>query len=240
MADSKQAVGKAAAALVENGMRVGLGTGSTAAHFIRELGRRVQEEGLRIECVSSSFQTTFLARENGLPLLPLEEAAETDFYADGADEVSPAGNLLKGRGAAMVRERILAAMSGRFVVMVEEGKRVDRLGLNHPVPVEILPIAFASARRRLEALGGGCVLRQAVRKDGPVITDQGNFVLDVTFSSDAPGSSSRPHPLSDPLLPALDAALRGIPGLVGHGLFIGMAHTVLVAAKDSDAVRSLS
>jgi ribose 5-phosphate isomerase A len=163
---------------------------------------------------------------------------------DGADEVAPDKGLIKGRGAAMVGEKLLAEACDAFLVIVDSGKLVDRLGLKFPVPVEILPAALLLAQRGIAALGGQPTLRQAAGKDGPVVTDNGNLILDVVFrplgSEAVPGSQGA---ASDPAVPdwkALDAALDSIPGVVGHGLFLRYApkSTVLVGA--SGGVRTLS
>jgi ribose 5-phosphate isomerase A len=205
--DAKQLVGMQAAGEIREGMVVGLGTGSTAYHFIREAGRRIREEGLRIQAVASSFSSSMLAREQGIPLLSMDQVDHVDLYADGADEVAPDKGLLKGRGAAMVGEKLLVQVCDRFLVIVDESKLVDHLGTRFPVPVEVLPCAWLISQAGITSLGGACTLRQALRKDGPVITDHGNFVLDATFPA-------------NPDWPALDRALNDIPGVVGHGLFL--------------------
>jgi ribose 5-phosphate isomerase A len=220
---AKRAVGEAAAQLVETGMRLGLGTGSTTAHAIAALGRRVREEGLRVAGVPTSFAAERLARQHGVPLLTLDDlglddldpdAAAIDLAMDGADEVCPAGNLIKGRGAAHVREKVVAALAARFVVLIDGSKRVEHLGASMPVPVEVLPMAAAAVARALRGLGARPALRMGLRKDGPVVTDQGLWVLDARFRE-----------IADP--PALDAQINAIPGVLGHGLFVGMATDVL-------------
>ncbi len=226
--DAKQQVGKAAAERVTNGMTVGLGTGSTAHHFIVEIARRQREEGLVVQCVSSSFSTSILARDLGLNLLPLEQVEALDIYADGADEVDPRKRLIKGRGAAMVREKILVAMSRQFLAIVDSSKIVPQLGVRFPVPVEVLPFAWRPVQKSLLAMGATQVpVRPATGKDGPIVTDQGNLVLDAYFpaSLDVAG---------------LDAPINALPGVVGHGLFCAytQATTVLIATDHGVEERS--
>ena len=215
--DGKERAGIWGAEQVTDGMTVGLGTGSSAAYFVRALAKRIREEGLRIRMASSSFSTALLAEELGLQLLPPEQVDRLDIYADGADEVDPQKRLLNGRGAAMVREKILAHSAGRFLVLIEPVKCVERLGVKFPVPVETLPFAHHVVRRELMALGSSSVtLRLATEKDGPIITDQGNFVLDARF----PKSVN---------VAGLDQQLDSIPGVVGHGIFARFAMRITVA-----------
>jgi ribose 5-phosphate isomerase A len=225
--DAKERAGEWAASQVADGMVVGLGTGSTATWFIKALARRVREEKLRLTLSSSSFSTSLLAAELGLSLVPLEAAANLDLYADGADEFDPRKRLLKGRGAAMIREKHLAHQAARFLVLVDPSKRVERLGSNFPVPVEVFPFAAALVTRELEALGAKVALRPAgTGKDGPVVTDQGNFVLDARFD-----------PAGD--VAGLDAVLSSIPGVAGHGLFTRYADRITVAVGHADRVEIL-
>ncbi len=220
----KQKVGIHAATYVQEGMRVGLGTGSTTDYFIQELARRVKEEGLKVTTVSSSHASHLLALELGLPLIGMDQVDRVDLYVDGADEVTPEKNLLKGRGAAMLREKILAFAAQRFLVIVETGKLVEKIGSRFPIPVEVMPLAYPLALRLIGELGGEIELRMAVRKDGPVITDMGNFVLDVRF------------PKSDDVA-LLDAPLNAIPGVAGHGLFCGLGDRITVITGDAQGVR---
>lgn len=225
---AKRAAGIAAADLAESGMRLGLGTGSTTAYAIEALGRRVRDEGLDILGVPTSFAAERLARQHGVPLATLDEigldslaptAHALDVALDGADEVSPDLVLIKGRGAAHVREKVVAALAARFVVLADESKLVDRLGLKMPVPVEVLPMAEASVAWALRGLGAKPVLRMGQKKDGPVVTDQGLWVIDAHFGGiDAPD--------------ALAAEMNHIPGVLGHGLFVGLATDVLVGTAD--------
>ncbi len=225
----KEVVGEAAAALVESGMRLGLGTGSTTAHALREIGQRIADEGLGVVGVPTSFAAERLAREYSIPLVTLDEVDALDLALDGADEVAVDGagaiHLIKGRGAAHTREKVVASAAGRFVVLIDPSKEVDQLGSKMPVPVEVLPFAIAPVERMLRDLGGEPVLRMGEKKDGPVVTDQGFWILDTRFAG-----------IADPGV--LNAAIRAIPGVLDHGLFIGMATDVLVG-EPSGEVRHL-
>lgn len=206
-------------------MIVGLGTGSTATWFVRELGRRIREEKLSIACVSSSLACSLLAKSEGLPLIPTDQADRIDLYVDGADEVDPAKGLIKGRGAAMVGEKLLAEACASFIVIVDESKLVPSLGAKFPVPVEVMPNAARLVGKGIEALGGKPVLRMAQGgKDGPVVSDNGNLVLDVTFAG-------------SPDWRALDGALDSLPGVVGHGLFLRYGAKSTVLAGSASGVR---
>jgi len=228
MSDPKRAAGEAAAALVESGMRIGLGTGSTTAESLRALAARIREEGLRVEGVPTSFAAERLARALGIPLATLDDTLRLDLALDGADEVfaAPGGtiHLIKGRGAAHTREKVVAAQADRFVVLADASKRVSRLGEKMPVPVEVLPMAAAPVERALRDLGGEPVLREGSGKDGPVVTDQGFWILDVRFAE-------------IPDAPALDRALLALPGVLDHGLFLGMASEVLIGEEDGSVTR---
>jgi len=203
-ADAKRLAGEAAADLVKSGMVVGLGTGSTVAWTIKRLGVRVKEESLQFLGVPTSFQAENLAIASGITLTTLNVHPALDLAIDGADQVDGSLFVIKGGGAAHTREKVVACSAQRFVIVADESKYVDKL--TWPVPVEVLPFAAKLVERRLRALGGLPVLRQGLRKDGPVITDNGNFVMDVDFGA-----------IEDP--EALAARLCGIPGIVEHGIF---------------------
>lgn len=222
---AKKAAGEAAAALVEDGHRVGLGTGSTTAFALVALGRRVREEGLRIVGTPTSFAAERLARKHGVPLATLDELDALDVAFDGADEVDPDFALIKGRGAAHTREKVIAALAERFVVLIDPSKLVERLGTRMPVPVEVLPMAATPVTRALARLGAQPELRMGRRKDGPVVSDQGFWIVDAYFDG-----------IDDPA--ALDRAILAIPGVLDHGLFIDMATDVLVG-EPGGAVRHL-
>lgn len=217
--EAKKRVGEKVAEWVEDGMVVGLGTGSTAVRAIEALGRRTAEEALRIVGVPTSFFAERAARSLGIPLATLDEVDHVDLAFDGADEVSPGLDLIKGRGAAHSREKVVASVSDRFVVLVDESKLVDRLGTRFPVPVEVMPMALTPVMRAMERLGGRPVLRIGERKDGPVVTDQGFWIVDVSFDGiEDPGS--------------LERAIGSIPGVLDSGLFVGLATAVLVGRAD--------
>ena len=224
---AKKRTGEAAAQLVKDGMMVGLGTGSTAAFMIAALGQRVREEGLKIIGVPTSFQSVLLARKEGIPTIPIDEATHLDIAIDGADEVDPQKNLIKGGGAAHTREKIVAAMADYFVVIVDDSKLVDKLNTTFALPVEVLPLAAASVTKRLEEMGAKVDLRMAIRKGGPVITDQGNFVLDITF----------PGGIDDPVV--LEYQLNNIPGVLENGLFVELADLILVARAGQEEVQRI-
>lgn len=212
----KQEVGRAAADRVKSGSIVGLGTGSTTAFAIQFLGERLKSGALTdIKGVPTSFQASVLAKQYGIPLTTLDEIDRIDIAIDGADEVDPQKNLIKGGGAAHTREKIVDSLAQEFIVVVDSSKLVDRLGSTFPLPVEVLPMAVAPVMQALEKLGGKPELRMGVKKDGPVITDQGNMVLDVTF-----GAIDNPA--------ELEKTLNNIPGVLENGLFVGVADIVLV------------
>lgn len=205
-ADGKRKAGEEAARRVKSGMKVGLGTGSTTAFAIRELGRRAREQGLQIECCATSFQSQNLALECGLRPMPVEYFDGLDVSIDGADEVDSQMRLIKGGGAAHAREKIVHALAEQFICIIDPSKLVARLGQGFLVPVEVIPAARKLAERELARLGAGeSILRMAVKKDGPVITDNGNIVLDVRF------------PVFDP--DALEKEINAIPGVLENGIF---------------------
>jgi ribose 5-phosphate isomerase A len=214
------ALGAAALTEVKPGHVVGLGTGQAASAFIRALGAAVKN-GLRITGVPTSEASASLARTLGIPLVA--EPVALDVAVDGADEVDPKLNLTKGYGGALVREKIVAAAAQRFIVLVGAEKLVPTLGGRGRLPVEVVTFAMPFCRRRLTELGYPPTLRT---KDGaPVVTDNGNLILDCAVGA-----------IPDP--GGLDAALRAIPGVVGTGLFVSMAHAVMV--WDSGRARTLT
>jgi len=204
------ALGAEALAEVKSGHVVGLGTGQAATAFIQALGRAVRT-GLTVTGVPTSQASATLARQLGIPLI--DEPVALDVAVDGADEVDPRLDLVKGYGGALVREKVVAAAAHRFIVLVGAEKLVPVLGSRGRLPVEVVPFAAAFCRRRLAELGHPPVMR--ARDGAPFVTDNGNLILDCAVG-----------PIGDPA--ALDAAVRAIPGVVGSGLFVGMAHVVMV------------
>jgi len=202
-------------------MVVGLGTGSTAAHAIRELGRQA-DAGLDIEGIPTSFQSRELAREAGISLTTLTEATP-DIAIDGADQVAD-GTLIKGGGAAHAREKIVDSAADRLLIIVDITKEVETL--DHPVPVEVLPAARRPVAEAVAEMGADPELRAAERKDGPVVTDNGNIVLDCDFGT-----------VSDP--EAVAGTLSALPGVVEHGLFVGLADEIHCGTGDGVRVDSI-
>jgi ribose 5-phosphate isomerase A len=223
---AKRAAALRAAEMVETGMRVGLGTGSTAAFLVRRLGERVRDEGLRIAAVATSERTAGLAREVGIGVVALDEAGWLDLTIDGADEVDGHLRLIKGGGGALLREKIVAAASDRMVAIADEGKRVEHLGA-FPLPVEVIPFGWRATQRIVEARLQGLDLwgRESVlrmRGGEPFVTDQGNHILDLALGR-----------IGDP--EALAVALNAVPGVVENGLFLGMCRTLVVGREDGTA-----
>ncbi len=207
----KQIAAEKAVESIEDGMIVGLGTGSTAYFAIQKIGERVRE-GLKIQAVASSTVSESLAHDLGIPIIPFADVEVIDLTIDGADEVDANLQLTKGGGGALLREKLLAANSRRFIVIVDESKVVDSLGA-FPLPVEIVPFAYELTVRKLQALGCELTIRQ---KDGSnYITDNGNLIADCRFGS-----------ITDPV--TLHTQLNLIPGVVENGLFVGLTSQLIV------------
>jgi len=211
--NDKQRVAEHAAALISDGMLVGLGTGSTANFFIEALARRQREQNLRVQTVSSSIVSAIKARSLNLPLLAIEQVEQLDVYVDGADEVSPDLTLLKGRGADLVREKLLARASKAFWVLIDPTKRVDHIGANFPIPIEVMPFAWRLVQRSVQSIGGRGDLRVNANGDGLAMTSHGSLVLDMHFDAAIDAKE-------------LNDLLDGIPGVVEHGIFHGLATEV--------------
>jgi ribose 5-phosphate isomerase A len=204
--------------LVPDNSRIGLGSGRAAQAFVKGLGERIRSSRLRIYGIPTSEETAQLAKREAIPLRSLAEAGILDLTVDGADEVDPHLDLIKGYGRAFVREKVVAAMSRRLVILVGEEKLVPRLGTRGKLPVEVVPFALPLCQRRLAELG--CRPMLDVRGDRPFVTDNGNHILDCKI--DAIEDAAR-----------LESDIRAIPGVVGTGLFLGMADTVLIGDQHS-------
>ncbi len=213
--DLKQAAAEKALELVQDGMLVGLGTGTTTRFFTEGLGRMVAE-GMNVRGVPTSRATAELAVSLGIPIVT-ELVGQIDLAVDGADEVDPALNLIKGRGGAQFREKLVAAASKRFVVVVDESKLVKQLGVG-VLPVEVLPFLWRSTAERLAALGVSLVVRGG--EETPYVTDNGNLILDLTVEGGIKDAEE------------LGFELKKITGVVEHGLFVGMTDTVIVAGAE--------
>ncbi|WP_254532191.1 ribose-5-phosphate isomerase RpiA [Natrinema gelatinilyticum] len=224
---AKRRAGERAIETIEDGFVVGLGTGSTTAHAIRAIGRDVAD-GLEIRGIPTSFQSRQLALEVEIPLTDLDAVDGVDLAIDGADQVvddpdAPThGALIKGGGGAHAREKLVDTAADRFVVVADPSKLTDRL--ERPVPIEVLPDAYSVVAERVRSFGGEPTLRDAERKDGPIVTDNGNFVLDCEFGT-----------IDDP--DALATRLSRLPGVVEHGLFVGQADATYVGYDDGVEVR---
>jgi ribose 5-phosphate isomerase A len=222
--NAKKMVGDAAAKLVEPGMVIGLGTGTTAAFLVRALAERLRA-GLTIKgAVPTSQETAQLASSLGIPLVTLDTHPTLDLAIDGADEIDPQLNLIKGGGGALLREKVVAAAARQFVVISDSSKLVPRLGVHFALPVEVIPFALAPVRRKLEALGASVEPR--MKGNQIFVTDNQNIILDCRF----------PEGIAD--LPGTQARIREIVGVVEHGLFLGMAQRALIAGPEG--LRTLS
>lgn len=214
--NDKQIVAIHAAKYVESGMLVGLGTGSTANFFIEELARRQAEENLKVTTIASSNISMIKAQALGLKVISLQQVDSINLYVDGADEITPDMTLLKGRGYDLVMEKLLAKAAKQFLVVADKSKLVDRIGTNYAIPIEVMPNAWKAAKRSLEAAGGVGDLRPNAAKDGLSITSHGSLVLDMAFDKSIQEDE-------------LNALINNIPGVVEHGIFYGLAKTILVA-----------
>ena len=215
----KELAARKAVEYIGDGMVVGLGTGSTAEFAIRALGERIKAEGLEIQCVPTSEASAALGEQVGLDIQSFEDNPVIDLTIDGADEVDPDLNLIKGLGGALLREKIVAAASTREIIIIDPGKLVDRLGTRAPLPVEVIPFAWGLAQMRLMDIAQRAELRRA--NDGELyVTDNGNLILDCHF----------PDGIDDAA--ALDRRIDEIPGVVENGLFVDLTDIVVVGLND--------
>lgn len=213
----KEAVANAAVEQIKDGMIIGLGSGSTAALMIQSLGKKIADGALKdVIGVTTSFQGEVLASELKIPLKSLSAVSRIDLAIDGADEVDPSFQLIKGGGACHVQEKLVASLANRFVVVVDSTKIVKKLNLSFLLPVEVLPTSWKQVQTQLEQLGAKSDLRMAERKAGPVVTDQGNLILDLKFQEG----------IQNPEL--FESQINNIPGVLENGLFVNLADEVLV------------
>jgi len=219
----KNAAIKAVEDNVKKNMIIGIGSGSTIVYAVEHIGKLNREKSLNLKCIPSSFQSYQLIIENGLELGTLEQYPVIDLDLDGADEVDKDLNLIKGGGGCLVQEKILASNSKKLIILVDYRKKSEKLGMNWKkgVPIEVVPMAYFPVMKKLEDLSGKPILRMAQSKSGPLITDNGNFILDVDF-----GVIENPTELNDKLL--------HIPGIVDTGLFIGMASSAYIGTEDGN------
>jgi len=217
----KRKAAYAAVKHIKNGFVVGLGSGSTTAYAIEALAERIRRERISVLGVPTSYQAFLLAVKHGIAVTTLEEQGVIDLTIDGADQIDPKLNLIKGMGAALAREKIVASVSKQNVIIADESKKVAVLGENdHPVPVEVLPFAIAAVKSKIEGIGGKAVLREGKGKLGPVMTDNGNAVIDAVFG--VIGNAAE-----------LEVKLKMIPGVLETGLFIGLASTVYIGTPSN-------
>ena len=216
---AKKNAAKEAVRNVKDGSVVGLGSGSTAAFAIEKLGNRIKREGLHVLGVPTSYQAFMLAVKHKIHITTLEEHTTLDLTVDGADQIDENLNLIKGMGGALAREKIVASASKKLIIVADESKKVKVLGENNqPVPIEVLPFAASYVMRKVGDAGGKPVLREGARKVGPVITDNGNFIIDVGFGL-----------MREPL--EIEMKLKKLPGVVETGLFIEMADIVYMGKR---------
>lgn len=213
----KKNAGYKAAEYVKDGDVLGLGTGSTTYYFIEAVGKRIQEEGIKVKGIPTSFQSLLLAKEWNIPITSLEEN-DIDLAVDGADEVDRNFNLIKGGGAAHTKEKIVDYAAEKFYVIVDESKYVESIGA-FPVPIEVIPESSRMVIQTLEDMGATPEIRMAERKDGPIITDNGNFIIDAKFEK----IESPEH---------LEIDLNTIPGVVENGIFSNMVDKVIIGTAD--------
>ena len=220
MEDAKKHAALEAVKHIRNGQVIGLGSGSTAAYAIQEIGKLIRKKKWQVLGVPTSHQAFLLAVDWRIPVTTLDEHPQVDITIDGADQIDPDLNMIKGMGGALAREKIVASASKQEIIIADETKLVRKLGTNHPVPVEVFPSAAVVVMSRIREIGGKPILRTGTGKVGPVVTDNGNFILDVSMRK-----------IGNP--EQLDTKLRSIPGVVETGLFIGLADIVYVGTRET-------
>ena len=219
----KKAVAEAAVNEVTSNMIVGLGSGSTAAIMIKTLANKIKAGELKeIRGVPTSFQSEVLALELGIPLIDLVSVDQIDLAIDGADEVNPSYQLIKGGGACHVREKLVASKANKLLIVVDQTKLVKNLNEEFPLPVEVLPSAWKQVKDVIEDMDAQCKLRLAEKKAGPVVTDEGNLILDVLFN----GGIKNPK--------EIELQINNIPGVLENGLFVDLTYKVLVGKVENN------
>ncbi len=219
MSNVKLNAAKSAMGLIPKSGPIGLGSGSTVAIFAKELGNRVKSGEADITVVPSSYQAYQLAVEFNIPLTNLDKDPELLLTVDGADEVDKNLNLTKGGGGALFQEKVVASASKKLIIIADESKLVDKLATKFLIPIEVLPFSMGVVKRKIQKMGIDPIIRQAEKKMGPVVTDNGNFIIDLKFAK----------PIDNPAQVAID--LKMIPGVVETGLFIGMADEVHIGTN---------
>ena len=219
----KLIVADAAIKEVQNNMILGLGSGSTAALMIKSLADEIHSGRLKnIRGVATSFQSEVLALELGIPLIDITSVSEIDLAIDGADEVDPGFQLIKGGGACHVREKLVADKANQLLIVIDETKLVKKLNLSFPLPVEVLPNAWKQVQDVISKMNGNSSLRMAEKKAGPVVTDQGNLILDVLFKDGINNPKD------------VEMRINNIPGVLENGLFVDLTHKVLVGKIENN------
>jgi len=209
---------KEAVKFVKDGMVIGIGSGSTVEIFLNELGKRIKNEGIEVFGVPSSYKSHLVAIKNGIKIVDLFQYSELDLCIDGADQIDQNLNCIKGGGGALTREKIIASASKKFIIIADESKLVDKL--NMPIPVEILPFAYGFVVKAIKELGGECLMRECKGKLGPIISDNGNFIVDCSF-----GVIDKPR--------ELEIRLNNIPGVIENGIFCNdMIDKVIIGSKN--------
>ena len=219
----KQVVADAAIKKVKSDMIIGLGSGSTAALMIKSLADEIRSGKLQnIKGVATSFQSEVLALELDIPLIDLASVSQIDLAIDGADEVDPRFQLIKGGGACHVREKLVASKANKLLIVVDETKMVQNLNQSFPLPVEVLPNAWKQVKELISEINGSSTLRMATKKAGPVVTDQGNLILDVLFKNG----------INNPK--EIELSINNIPGVLENGLFVDLTDEVLVGKIENN------
>ncbi|MFH1327507.1 MAG: ribose-5-phosphate isomerase RpiA [Candidatus Bathyarchaeota archaeon] len=209
---------------VKSGHIVGLGSGTTAAYAVRQLGKKVREEGIDVLGVPTSYQASFLAAEEKIPLTTLNEHPQLDLAIDGADQINKNLALIKGGGAALTREKIVGSTAKRFIIIADETKLVSKIGLGYPLPVEVIPFSALSVIKKLKEFCKSVKVREGTGKVGPITTDNGGFILDASFRGIAkPGE--------------LEMRIKKIPGVVECGLFVNLVHMAYLGKKNGEVLK---